>query len=215
MVDVLIPWRPGCPHRQAALAHILDRYDTIGLRTVIGECPPGPWRKALAVDAAIAHSTADLFVVADGDVWCDGLPDAIEAVEDGAPWAVPHRLVHRLTEAATAAVLAGGPLEGDTAERPYKGRPGGGITVIRRTTYEQVPLDPAFAGWGQEDDSHALALRCLTGEPWRGMADLWHLWHPPQERRDRGSGSPESVDRYVAYKRAKKNPEAMRQLVGR
>ena len=71
------------------------------------------------------------------------------AVEDGAPWAIPHQNVHRLTREATEAVLGGAqpdrqPLE----QRAYRGIEGGGILVARREVMLSTPMDPAFTGWG-------------------------------------------------------------------
>jgi len=43
-------------------------------------------------------------------------------------------------------------------QRPYPGYPGGGITVLPRSTYTEVPLDLRYEGWGQEDESWAHAL---------------------------------------------------------
>ncbi len=154
---------------------------------------------------ALSRTDADIIVVADADVACDGIQTAVEAVEAGAAWAVPHSRVHRLTEAATEAVLAGGQLEGDTVDRPYFGHPGGGLVVLPRTHYEACPIDPRFAGWGHEDDAWAIALTTMHGEPWRGTAPLWHLWHPPQERPSRREGSPESKALFRRYRHASRD----------
>lgn len=209
---VVIPWRGGCPHREAALAWVLARWRTAGYEPVIGEAPAGPWCKAAAVADALPRTAGDVVVVADADVWCEGVEQAIAAVVDGAPWAIPHAMVHRLTEDATGAVLAGAPLGGAVAQRPYLGYPGGGITVVPRRTYERVPLDHRFAGWGQEDEAWALALAMLAGTPWRGSAPLWHLWHPPQQRDSRRWGSDASRALLERYWRAS-TPEAMRSVL--
>jgi hypothetical protein len=87
------------------------------------------------------------------------------------------------------------------------------MTVLTRETYEQVPLDRRFAGWGQEDESWALALTCLTGAPWRGDAPLWHLWHPPQDRASRRWGSGASRALWARYCQAAADPDAMRALL--
>jgi hypothetical protein len=220
MVDVLIPWRAGCPHREAALAWALSQYATIhpDWTVIVGECPPGAWVKAVAVDDALSRSTAGVVVVADADVWCGGLAPAVTTLDNGASWVIPHNLLHRLDQTATAAVLAGarpGSFRGRHdmhAQRPYQGYAGGGVTVLRADTLRSVPLDPRFAGWGQEDRSHARALTLLTGTPVRLGADLWHLWHPPQQRVSRSKGSQESWALAERYRRAR-TPEAMRSLL--
>lgn len=210
-VAVLVPWRPnGCPNRLAAWEWCRPRYPW---PTFVGTCPTPEWRKALAVADALSRTTADIIVVADADVACEGLQDAVDAVEAGAAWAVPHGKVHRLDESSTAAVYAGGRLTGTTLDRPYWGHPGGGLVVMPTDVYRDCPLDPRFAGWGGEDDSFALALRTFHGEPWRGTDPLWHLWHPPQPRQSRRHGSAESMALYKRYRLAAGDKARVRRLI--
>lgn len=181
---------------------------------MVGEPPPGPWCKAAAVAEAVERTSGEVLVVADADVWCDTVDDAVAAVEAGAAWAVPHGKVHRLTEQATRAVMAGRPFTAaGLCQRPYKGHAGGGIVVLRRDTFETVPMDPRFVGWGQEDDAWGVALATLAGAPWRGAEPLWHLWHPPAERMNRAIGSRDGERLWHRYRRAMKNPDRMRALV--
>lgn len=197
-VERIIPWRPGCPHRARALEHVLSLHE---YPVTIAEAPPGDWCKALAVMPAVERSSADVIVLADADVWTDGIEAAVKAVEDEAAWAIPHQLVRRLDE------------NGGEAERPYVGIEGGGIVVARRETLLDVPLDPRFVGWGQEDESHGVALTTLHGRPWRGTADLTHFHHPPQPRLSRARGSRESWELRRRYMRARHDKRAMRELV--
>lgn len=153
-------------------------------------------------------------IVADADVWTDGIAAAVTAVASGrARWAVPHRLVRRLTENATRAVLGGAPLDGQPTQETHPGVAGGGIVVLARDVLEGVPMDPYFEGWGQEDQAWALALTTLAGPMWRGTADLVHLWHPPAPRRSRAVGSAASLARYRLYQAASGQVSQMRALV--
>lgn len=213
-VAVVVPWRPGCPHREASWSWIRGRYERDGWPIVEGVAPAGPWRKAAAVNPAVATADADVIVVADADVWCDGLSKAVDAVLDGAVWAIPHRKVHRLTELASEAVRQGAVLErADLEQAPYRGVEGGGLVVARRAALLDVPLDPRFVGWGGEDHSWGYALRTLLGRAWRGTSPLWHLWHPAQPRLSRRIGSEESEALHLRYAVARRNPAAMRALV--
>ena len=150
-------------------------------------------------------------------MWSQETPEAIAAVEAGAAWAVPHIGVSRLTETATAAVLAG--LHPDRLppealeEPPYRAHLGGGIVVIRRDVYEQVPLDPRFIGWGREDDSWGVALKTLIGKPVHLRGRLWHLWHPSQPRPDRKHGSEANEALYQRYLAANHSPARLRALI--
>lgn len=218
MVAVVVPFRGGCPHREHAWSWVRARYEAFygDLELIEAKAPPGAWCKAAATVPAIAAISAEIVIQADADVWVGGLAleQAIRAVRAGAPWAVPHMQVHRLSKEGTAAVRAGAPWrEQRCEERPYCGVLGGGVLVARRETLEAVPLDQRFVGWGQEDESQAMALVTLAGEPWRGDADLVHLWHPPAPRWIRRRGSRESWDLRGRYAEARTDPAAMAALI--
>lgn len=192
-VEVIVPYRETwCPHRRAALAWVIDRLVVDGWSATIAADPDptGPWVKANVVMPAIERSTADVVVVHDADVAVGGLRDAVEALQRGAAWSVPHGPVHRLTRASTEQVLAGAdPTDGDLDEAPYWGIASGGAVAVRRDVALDIPMDPRFVGWGGEDHAWGYALHVLHGTPWRGDRPLWHLWHPPQPRVDRMVGS--------------------------
>lgn len=215
-VAVLIPWRGGDPYRERAWEYVRSFYAEHhpDWQVVEAPAPEGPWRKGAAVNPAVEGSDAEIIVQADADCFTEGLVDAVRAIEDGVGWAVPHALVHRLSAEGTAAVFAGNDWRGQKlVQRPYQGFLGGGILVARREVFEAVPLDPRFEGWGSEDESHALALNALFGRPWRGTADLVHLFHPPQERESRRRGSRESWALRRRYFGARRDPAAMRALL--
>jgi len=217
-VAVVVPWRPD-PHRERLWSFLRPRWDALGYEVVEGSCPvDGSWCKAVAVADGIARTQADVIVVADADVWCDGVPAAVNAVNKGEAWAIPHHLVKRLTPASTDDTLATGdwPAVRNSftyADRPYIGHPGGGIVVLTRAAWDTAPLDPRFSGWGQEDNSWALALRVLCGREWRGVEDLWHLWHAPQPRMNRTTGSSSGAMLYRRYWAARNSVRNMTALV--
>ena len=209
-VEVLVPWRGGCSHREAALRWVRGRYRW---PVTVAEALAGEWCKAAAVMPAVEASTADVLVIADADVWTDGVVEAVAAVECGEPWAVPHTRVLRLTEACSARVMSGDPEGLEVAEPFYRGVMGGGVTVLPRETCLRVPLDHRFTGWGQEDVAWGYALTTLAGTRWRGSADLLHLWHPPQPRMTRRYGNPHGVALFNRYRRAVNDPAAMGALI--
>lgn len=203
-VAVIVPYRGDGGARDAAWAHARTWWSMAhpDWALIEGNPPPdGPWSKALAVrDALQQHLAAEVLVIADADVVCPGIEWAVGAVRAGARWAKPHRRVHRLTEAATRAVYAGGALpdpsrmvgHGAPHQRgsgpiydSYAGIAGGGLVALSADRYHQAPLDPRFHGWGQEDAAWGHALTILYGHPWVGTADLYHLWHPPPVRAGR------------------------------
>jgi hypothetical protein len=168
----------------------------------------------LALTAAVGHSSADTLVIADADVWCDGLPEAVAAVETGADWAIPHAEVLRLTGDGTKAFLRGADAHSLPLDQPsYGGIEGGGQIVLKRATYVNCPIDPRFAGWGQEDEAWGTALRALYGPPWVGTASLVHLYHEPQVRLDRKRGSVAGWELRRRYLKARYDQDAMRDLI--
>lgn len=216
-VAVVIPWRGGCEHRDRALQWVEPRIRATGWRVIVAGAPPGDWIKAAAVNPVIARLPVaySTVVVMDADVWCQGLQAAVSAVQAGARWAVPHQTVYRLTPESTSRLIAGEPPEGlPTSERPHRATRGGGIVVLNRDLANEVPMDPRFRGWGQEDSAYGLALQTLAGEAWASDVPLYHLWHPPQARNTRKVGSIAGQQLYRRYITARiQGPEVMRALI--
>lgn len=207
-VSVLVPYRESGPERAAAWTYLAGLWAGTGWEILTGDAPTEAWSKGAAVAAALSRSSGDIIVMADADVWCDGVTEAVNAVNAGAPWAIPHHRVLRLTDHASREVYATGgwPTIRTSLtyeQRPYAGQPGGGIAVMTRATYEAAPIDPRFAGWGQEDEAWNVCLLRLAGRPWRGTADLWHLYHPAQARMNRAFGSTAGKKLYKRYATAR------------
>lgn len=191
-VTVAIPFKSDGGARDRSLAFVLAWYAKHfpEWEVKVGtDSTGGAWSKHAATVDALRTAHGRIVVVADGDclVAPGALRAAVEAVEAGAPWAIPHRDVHRLTEEETAAWLAAGvdrevvpPAETRSLMRqPYAGYAGGGFVVTRRDRWSAVGGFPReFVGWGCEDEAVAEVLTTCIGEPVRFSADLVHLWHP-------------------------------------
>lgn len=208
MISVIVPLAGDCPHRARAWQYARTQYH--GWEICEGYGDAERWCKADAVRDGLARATGDTLIIADADVWSDHLPEAVDAVASGAAWASPHHKVRRLTELGTAAFLEG-ERDPEVQER-HAAKVGGGIVVLPRETYEKVPLDPRFVGWGQEDECWQIALLALAGKPFIGRHELTHLYHPPQERKTRCIGSQESKELLRRYRDAKRKG-TMRQLL--
>lgn len=208
-IAILIPFGNETPWRRRALEHVKTWYgqELEGARISVG-FHGEPWSKARAVAEALSGSTEQIVVIADADCITPGIKQAVRAVQQGSPWAMPHMKVYRMGQVASNHIFEGvnpGSLTGQIRwldQAPYKGYEGGGITVMRRETYLECPLDPGFMGWGQEDEAWALALNGLYGAPWRGVAPLYHLWHEKPPRISRYAGSAASLARLGLYKEA-------------
>lgn len=220
MIDVLIPWRAGCPHREAALEWVTARYERLGWNVQLGSCNPDlPFNRAEAILDAADRTTGDVLVIADGDVWAETIADAAATATDHG-WVVPHKMLRRLSPESTTRALGGEawwtlPLSKDNPRdrRPYPASPTGAIVVLARDVIDEVPPDVRFVGWGQEDEAWADALTTLTGPGRRGRGDAVHLWHPPQERKNRTIGSDAGRELRDRYRKARKDPAVMRALV--
>lgn len=219
-VAVIVPWQAGCPWRERALAWVTARYREHhpSWPVILGRSTSELFSRTQAILDGASRTMADVLVIADGDVWCP-LDAAVEQAAAGG-WAIPHLLIHRLSDESTDLVLDGAdwhglPLSRDNAQdqRPYKGHEGGTLLVVHRDAFDTAPPDPRFVGWGQEDSAWALALRNLVGAPWRGREDLVHLWHPPQQRLTRVIGSERSRKLQRRYVRASRDRDAMAALV--
>ena len=215
-VDVIVPFRSDGGHRDRAWAFLKKRWEEQfpDWQVIEGACPDGPWVKALAIEDALSRSTADIIVISDSDVWTDGVADAVRVINPF-KWAVPHTRLYRLSQKATQAVYEGRPIDPendptDQEEKPYTGVLGGGMVVIKRSLYVEVPMDPRFVIWGGEDMAAAYAWRCLGGAPWRGTDPMWHLWHVPLRGKDRAISNRQLFNRYT---QAARNPSKMRKLI--
>jgi hypothetical protein len=190
-VSVLIPWAgdDGGP-RQRALQWLLKAYaeQRPEWEVILGTCDR-PWRKGVAVNRALYQAHGEVVIVADADCFVSlhALDVAVECVRAGAPWVIPHKLVHRLDEPSALALVETGsvPEQRKLIRHAYEGFAGGGMFVIERAKLDAVRGYPErFTGWGAEDESMALVLDTLVGQRERLDADLWHLWHPPGLRQN-------------------------------
>ena len=80
MTRVVIPWRHD-DHRAPLLEFVLEWWQTRHPSWAVALADtPGEWSKAAAINRAAAEIDG-IVVVADADVWCDSIGDAVEAVE--------------------------------------------------------------------------------------------------------------------------------------
>lgn len=218
-VAVLVPFVGGEPHRDRNWSWVRSRYEQEGFDVIVGTTDATGFSRTQAILNARHQSDADVFIVSDADVWPEGLDDGIrEALFHG--WSVPCDRIHRLSDDSTWRVLQGEPWQGlplstdnpqDT--KPYRIHEGGTLLVLTAEAFDAAPPDPRFVSWGQEDDAWSTALRSLVGAPWRGAADLVHLWHPAEPRLSRVVGNDNNVALLRRYRNARRNPRLMHDLI--
>lgn len=220
-VAVLVPWKPGCPWREKAWAWVRARYAEYhpDWELVTGTTDSPTFSRTQAILDARSRTEADTFVVADADIWCDDIDRAVE-LSASRGWAIPHLLIHRLAESSTLRVLGGAEWRGQQLStdntqdsRPYRGHEAGTLLVVDAAAFDTAPPDPRFVGWGQEDDAWSYALHALIGTPWRGAADLAHLWHPAEPRQTRSRGNDANVALRRRYSNARRSRGLMLGLI--
>lgn len=178
---VVVPWRdPGCPHRRAAWEWCKARWAVYGYPIVEADCE-GPWNKPRALNETISRLDCRTLIVADADV---AIPPerAAQAVQlaQHLPWIVPHTTTQRLDQPATDTLLKTGVAQDGRVMPPYRSVPGGGLFVLTRAQWHHTyGMDPAFTGWGAEDEAWAAVADTLIGPHHRLDGDLTHLYHPP------------------------------------
>lgn len=210
--------------RRAAWLRTVEHLCSVPWPIAVGEGDASSWSKGAALADGVALApTADVLVIHDADciVSAPALRACVTACADGAPWAMPHVWVHRLNRRATCEVEAGRAMPWEVPDRdrdrlPYRGVPGGGVTVVRADVWADCPVDPRFIGWGGEDEAWGWALTTLYGPPWRPPAGddrLYHLWHPHAAPRQRFPTRPDARALLQRYRNARRVPRVMRAVV--
>jgi len=224
---VIIPWKNTDCLREQARAWVVAQYQQREFPVFIGELRDDePWCKAVAIARGIRQAlNLHTLVIADADVWVEpeALDKAIEAVATGrSAWAQPFSKIFRFNQYASSRVLEGHETPDRMAciptsiardERVYSHTAAGGIVVVTLDAWKQVPMDPAFTGYGCEDFSWADALETLIGPRERIAGTLCHFWHTPQPRMSRTVGSSASLVLRNRYMRARGNVGAMQELI--
>ena len=213
-VALIVPYRAGEPHRDAAWEYVRAHYATHhpDWELVVADCP-GTWAKGWAVNIAVSRTDADVLAIVDADLFIDPavLTEAVELAPT-VPFVVPHITVHRFDEESTAALYAGRPQPRTLTKRPYEGLVGGGMVVLTRQAFDKVDgMDERFLFWGSEDIVFGMALETLVGPHHRLFGELWHLYHPYVSHPNL---VPEESDRLVTlYQAAKFHPAQMRAVI--
>lgn len=218
-ISIVVPYRPDGAHRDRNWSWLRARHQLYGWE-IVEHDPAGHFSRAAGINGAVHRATGDILVVIDADVFVtpDVLCAAVIEARNGS-WVVPHRKVHRLSEHATSELLAGADLPAVIElpdaydQKPYTGHIGGGLVVVPAELLRAILFDERFVDWGQEDDAWSAAMHTFFGEPVRGDAPLWHLWHPHPQRGTRRYGSTANRKLWQRYLARVHRPEQMRTLI--
>lgn len=222
-LTIIIPWRPGGPHREASLAFV-----TVWLRQVfpdanleLADDGGDPFSRGASIDQAVERSDASLFVVCDADIVVPAsqlvAAAALAAEADGQ--VIPFESYRYLTGQASEQLRAGPISDQDWEALPVEWSYSvavGAACAFSRATHEQAGGHPGFRGWGMEDVAFFLAAETLVAPMRRVPGPVFHLWHPTGTEasyRDPAAmaANVALLDRYGA---AEGDPVAMGALIG-
>lgn len=187
-VQVVIPYAQLNEHRDRLFRYVLEFYDEIEMRVVLGTASndgsSATFNHPKAINAAVEKSDADVLVICDADTLPSGdWMGAIEKVGLGIwPWSMPQRY-RKLGASATWRILEGSyGVEGaqdDECDWVGDGVSWAGFQIVRRESFLHMGgWDERFIGWGSDDTCFGLAMDTLVGKHVRFDGHAEHLWHP-------------------------------------
>jgi hypothetical protein len=188
-LSLIIPFRDDDGSRTAVKQWIVARWrHFLPDAEIIVQSDDGgiPFSKTLAVNRAFERSSGSVIGMLDSDVWIDveHTREAVDLIARGeARWVKPASKVFRLTEEATARLIAQPP----TTPFPTHSRDDyesvrkiwGLFHLFPREAFEAIGgYDPRFRGWGGEDTAAIAAMDTLWGPHTMLPHPLYHLYHP-------------------------------------
>jgi hypothetical protein len=223
---VVVPWRPGDPHRERAKAyvegHIMATLDAAGWDAELIEVddPGERFNRGRALHVGTEAVDARLYAFCDCDLWVPAwaILSALAMAEDGRV-VVPFDRLIALGETATERVYRGAAPDGlwdaeDVAMR-WDRPSSGGMNVLLADTYRTAGgFDPRLSGWGFEDACFHAAHDTLVGPLRRVHQRAVHLFHPPDPTRHDPATYKANLELTRRYEKAAGCPDMMRALIG-
>jgi hypothetical protein len=223
-VVILVPRRAGDPVRDRAWEFVKERWSALDWPIIEGHHDDGLWNAAVARNAAAREAGDwDVAVFIDADTIprdINAIREAVELAARSGSLVRPFRTYVNLDEDASKAVLETGSLPA-MPRRPRRWEAGvksltdatGGIAIVPRRLWDAVGgYDERFKGWGSEDAAFSLACSVLGGLKLTN-GEVWHLWHPLQERDPAAPQYKANVALRKRYESAHRRREQMRALV--
>lgn len=173
-IAVCVPHRPSHSDRVRNFARVREGWDSMGVPVYTGDCE-GEWKRAHAVNAAVAQATdADVLLISDSDIL---LSAPVEMTMAACAEALKHG-------AYVVAFTTLSYLDADGVEFWVQKKIWGGVFAIPRSLFDLVGgFDERFRGYGSEDIGFLVAASTLGGPKQRMPGLAYHLDHPEDPSR--------------------------------
>lgn len=179
----VIPWRPnGDKWRKRAQQWQVRQFERLGLPYAIAPDPVenGPFSVSRSMNHYLLNNKHDFIAFGADHVPSIEVFRRTQEQLKTVPYYHPYSRTWDLSEDSTLAVLNGS-MEAVLSNRrlTYAGKVDfcTGLVAMRYETWQAVPYDNNFKGWGYEDTAQREAMRTLFGSRAAGKETLIGLYH--------------------------------------
>jgi hypothetical protein len=208
--SVVIPYRPGDPHRDRLFSYVeAVAHAALGVEAIVADDlhqHDGLFNHGQAINIAASQASGSVLVIVDADTVPDdaaAFRNAVEATVADGVWRLPERYV-QLREHATDTFMDGrDKVTFDHTNVEWIGEKicWSGLVIVPAAAFWQVGgADERFVGHGPDDVALALALNAIYGTVRRYPGAAVHLWHPRGDQEENlHEHAPEQARLATAY----------------
>lgn len=181
-VVILVPRRDGNPERDLLWTWAKPHWSELGFDIIEGHHDEGYFNRSLAINRASQQAGDwDVAIIIDSDVV---IPErqvraGIAAAVETGQMVLPFTVRREMSESITRKMINNGyGPKGDEAYRVFNDSCSS-VVIVTRELWDKVQgFDPAFVGWGCEDNAFSLSCETFSGKPMLKLqGDVTHLYH--------------------------------------
>ena len=188
-LSFIVPFRSDNGIRERNFEWSMDRLEKLcpSAQIVIADSGTEVFNRSEARNNAFNHCDRSVVVQQDADtVWnLSALTQAVESLENGAPWVIAYK-DYRALDADSTSRLVDQPVDVELEPSNYSYdvesidtiANGGFMALRRKDVFKVGGWDERFVGWGWEDKAFAHASNQILGQCVRLDQSIYHLWHP-------------------------------------